>query len=99
MVFVFDLDGTLCVTEGMAYLDAVPDPEAIARVNALYEAGHRICVDSSRGYGAGTDWTERTAEQLREWGVRYHKLRCGVKLPADAYVDAKALRLEELPRG
>ena len=96
MIYVFDLDGTLCEVEGMAYTDARPKPDAIAAVNALFDAGHRVVIDSSRGYGSGTDWTARTAEQLTRWGVRYHKLRCGAKLPADRYVDSNALTMEAL---
>lgn len=92
MILVFDLDGTLCDTHGMAYMDAEPKPEVIERVNALADEGHRIIIDTSRGYGAGIDWTERTARQLDEWGVKYHKLRCGVKMPADRYVDTKAIQ-------
>jgi len=96
VIYVLDLDGTLCDTDGMAYMDARPKPDAIARVNALFDAGHRVVIDSSRGYGSGVDWTEKTAEQLARWGVRYHKLRCGAKLPADRYIDAKALRVGEI---
>lgn len=91
MRYVFDLDGTLCRTEGMDYTDAMPDEIMIGLLNALHDAGHTIIIDTARGSGAGEKWHLRTATQLNEWGVRYHTLRTGVKIPADVYVDDRAL--------
>jgi len=90
MDYVFDVDGTLCVTEGMDYLGATPRRDVIERVNALHDAGHRIVIDSARGSGTGIDWTDETRKQLDEWGVKYDVLRCGVKFPADRYIDDRA---------
>lgn len=90
MVYVIDLDGTLCTTEGMDYMSAEPKPDAIARVNALHDAGHRIVIHTARGSGSGIDWTEETRKQLDGWGLKYDVLRCGVKFPADRYVDDRA---------
>ena len=91
MRYVFDLDGTLCQTEGMDYADAQPDKIMIALLNGLHDAGHTIIIDTARGSGTGTDWQEATANQLRGWGVKYHELRTGVKIPADMYIDDRAL--------
>lgn len=96
MRYVFDLDGTLCQTDHLGYASAEPIPDAIEAVNALWEAGHRIVIDSSRGWGANRDYMDLTRRQLEEWGVKYHALRCGVKIPADRYVDSKAVRPTEL---
>jgi len=90
MTFVFDLDGTLCHTDGQDYGGAVPVASRIARVNALYLGGHTIVIDTARGSGSGVDWSARTRVQLARWGVAYHQLRCGVKFPADVYIDDKA---------
>ena len=98
MIYVIDLDGTLCETTGRDYANAVPMMASSARVNMLYDGGHRVIIDTARGSGTGEDWTERTALQLARWDVRYHKLRCGVKIPADYYVDDKAINVHDWPR-
>lgn len=90
MRYCFDLDGTLCLTVGMDYMGAVPLRERIRRVNRLFYAGHTIIIDTARGSGTGEDWTERTRKQLDRWNVKYHRLRCGEKIPADVYVDDRA---------
>lgn len=91
MTYVFDLDGTLCETEGMEYHSARPIMERIRRVNELYEQGHTIIIDTARGSGSGVDWTKHTRYQLNQWGVKYHKVRCGEKAVGDIYVDDRAL--------
>lgn len=90
MIYVFDLDGTLCQTDGRNYLEAVPYPERIAHVNALYDAGNVIIIDTARGSGTGEQWQHRTAVQLNGWGLQYHELRAGVKKFGDIYVDDRA---------
>lgn len=90
-VFVFDLDGTLCDTEGSDYPNAQSRPERIAFVNRLYNEGHRVVIDSARGSTTGKDWSALTLRQLREWGVRFHKCRTGVKFSGDVYIDDKAM--------
>lgn len=97
-VLVFDLDGTLCETPSMDYDRASPHTVIIDHVNRLYDAGHRIVIDTSRGWGANRDLRDLTRVQLAEWGVKHHALRVGHKISADRYVDAKALRPEELAR-
>lgn len=96
MVIVFDLDGTIADTEPMHYDRAKPRAHVVALVNRLYDQGHRIVIDTSRGWGANRDFLKVTREQLAEWGVKYHGLRCGRKIPGDYYVDSKAVTPEAL---
>ena len=54
MIYCFDLDGTLVTnTEdedgNMHYTEAKPIPEAINRLKALYEKGHKIIIQTARG--------------------------------------------------
>lgn len=98
MTYVFDLDGTLCQTEGMDYMGATADEEMIAKVNALYDGGHTIIIDTARGSGTGENCGEATANQLRGWGVKYHEVRTGMKIPADVYVDDRAMTIKEFKR-
>lgn len=91
MIYCFDLDGTLCVTDGRDYDNAVPIPERIAQVNALYAQGHEIWIDSARGSQSDVDWDAVTLAQVRDWGLQCHGVRTGVKVAADVYVDDKAI--------
>jgi amino-transferase class IV len=89
----FDLDGTLCSNTFGAYESADPVPWAIARVNALGRAGHRIVIFTARGSATGIDWRERTRAQLERWGVHYDELVVG-KPSADVYVDDRAVHAD-----
>lgn len=85
MIYYVDIDNTICVTAGLGYEKAQPIPEAIAKVNALFDAGNIIIIWTSRGVGG--DETQKgfhircnrlhtfTVAQLQTWGVKYHLLR------------------------
>lgn len=96
--FCFDLDGTLCTNTEGAYEQAVPIPWAIARVNALAAAGHRILIYTARGSSTGIDWREETVRQLRRWGVSFDELMLG-KPTADVFVDDRAYGIERWQAG
>ena len=91
MIYCFDLDGTLCHTEGSDYPRAIPMQERIDAVNELYENGHTIYIETARGSGSGKDWKRFTSNQLDEWKVKRHKLRVGIKFHADIFVDDKGI--------
>jgi len=106
MKYCFDLDGTLCTLEvdGMSegkkkdkiqYDKAVPLQERIDIVNSLYDAGHKIIIETARGTVSKIDWYEETKNQLDNWGVKYHSLRTGVKQSADIYIDDKGKNSED----
>lgn len=92
--FCFDLDDTLCKTNGCNYEKSQPHKDRINFVNELYNQGHTILIDSARGSGTGIYWTAKTAIQLKEWGLKYHRLRCGHKFAADKYIDDKGFNSE-----
>ncbi len=94
MIYCFDIDGTLCTNTDGDYQTARPFDEVIARVNRLYDEGHRILLNTARGSTTGIDWRELTERQLGDWGVRYHELFMG-KPTADVYIDDKGLNLED----
>ena len=98
MVYVFDIDGTICITEGSNYEGSVPIQERIKKVNNLYDRGHVVIMQTARGMGR-TNQNELEAyrllysftyKQLIDWGVKFHKLMLG-KPAADYYVDDKAI--------
>ena len=92
MVYCFDLDGTLCNTDGNNYKDSTPKKERIKIVNTLYEDGHTILIDTARGCVSGKNYFFFTMEQLKSWGVKFHTLRTGVKFGADVFVDDKGVK-------
>jgi hypothetical protein len=91
MIYCFDLDGTLCTNTDGDYESAVPFLDRINKVNELYDDGHTIKVETARGSGTGIDWREVTENQLKDWGVKYHELRVGVKMHADVFIDDKGI--------
>jgi capsule biosynthesis phosphatase len=100
--FVFDLDGTLCETEGSNYLDSVPKKDMIDRVNSLYDRGHTVIIFTARGMGSTFNSKEDaedmyyvlTENWLTDNGVKFHKLFLG-KPAGDVYVDDKGMRPDE----
>lgn len=94
MILAFDLDGTLCTkTENAQYHLAEPYLDRIAKVNKFYEDGYYIKIYTARGQFTGTDRMELTAQQLNQWGVKFHELLS--KTSAHLYIDDLAVRPSE----
>lgn len=91
MKYCFDLDGTLCTNAYPDYSQAQPMLERIELLNFLYKQGHHITVETARGAVSGRDWTEITVKQLEKWEIKYHRLRVGIKMDADFYIDDKGI--------
>jgi hypothetical protein len=89
LIYCFDLDNTLCSDTDGEYELAVPNWDRIEKVNALYDEGHTIIIETARGSETGIDWYEVTSDQLSTWNVKHHKLRVGQKIAADYYIDDK----------
>jgi len=92
--YCFDIDGTICTNTDGEYASAKPFGSRIDHINALYDAGHTISFFTARGSTTGIDWRALTAEQLAQWGVRYHTLIMG-KPHADLFVDDKAIQSDD----
>jgi hypothetical protein len=101
MVYVFDIDGTICTSTNSNYEEAVPLESRIAKVNKVYDDGHTVIFLTARGMGrsqnsrayAETAFYEMTKNQLDSWGVKYHSLFLG-KPAADFYIDDKGINDE-----
>jgi hypothetical protein len=91
MIYCFDLDNTLCKTEGNKYEESTPIKSRIELVNKLYDDGHTIIIETARGCVSGKNWWYYTTEQLKKWDVKYHTLRTGVKWGADFFIDDKGI--------
>jgi phosphatidate phosphatase PAH1 len=99
MKYIVDIDGTICtpVSNGN-YEEATSIPSHIEKINKLYDEGHTIVYLTARGmgrYGDNADlarkmFYELTANQLDEWGCKYHKLMLG-KPSGNFYIDDKGV--------
>ena len=92
MIFLIDLDGTLCSKghEGKYQL-AKPNHNAIAKVNELHEAGNTVIIWTARATVCDNDNIEAfTIRQLADWGVQYDEIDFD-KREFDFVVDDKAI--------
>ena len=78
MKWFFDIDGTLCDTNGTDYANAEPDMAIITLVNMLYDRGDSIHLITARGCTSGINQRIFTKKQLEEWGVKYDTLEFGL---------------------
>jgi len=104
MIYVFDLDNTLCDTKkkedgNWDYMNALPFKNRIDTVNDLYEKGHRIIIETARGCVSKKNWYEQTYHQLIGFGLKFHELRAGVKFNADFFIDDKAINSNDFFNG
>ena len=90
-IYCFDIDNTICLTNGNDYGNSKPIKKRIDLINKLYYQGNTILIDTARGSVTKIDWYDMTKKQLCEWDVKYHLLRVGVKLNADFYIDDKGI--------
>lgn len=106
MTYVFDIDGTICFKKtDLDYQDSVPNYERIKKINKLYDEGNTIIMLTARGMGRNNNNAQKaieqfyamTAEQLKNWGVKYHSLFLG-KPAGDIYVDDKGIKDEHFFR-
>ena len=94
MIYCFDIDGTICTNTEGKYQDAEPFLDIIKKVNILFNEGHTIYFYTARGATTGINWETTTKEQLKKWGVNYHKLFLG-KPTADLYIDDKCINIKD----
>lgn len=90
MIYIIDVDQTICDSPGSDYLNSRPIPHRIQQINDLYDQGHEIHYWTARGGRSGQDWSEFTENQLRTWGCRFHTVRTG-KPVYDVWIDDKAI--------
>lgn len=94
MIYVVDIDNTICTDTAGNYSTAQPHYGRINKINALYDAGHTIIYWTARGMKSGLNHTELTNSQLRAWGCKFHEIRMG-KPHYDVWIDDKAIRAED----
>lgn len=100
MIYMIDIDGTICDTPKdkngkSVYKKATPIKERIKKFNGLYDAGNEVHYWTARGATTGKDWTDLTVKQLAEWGVKATSLSMG-KPMYDVWIDDKAINVKDL---
>lgn len=102
LTVVFDLDGVVCRNGAWRdYSRAIPCPHGIAQINAAYDRGHYVVLQTARGMRAFQGDVARCYEKLypvtfdwlRRHEVKFHELHFG-KRSADLYVDDRGCRVE-----
>lgn len=94
MIYIVDIDNTICKTVNSDYANSVPYTDRIEKINKLYDEGHVIIYWTARGQTSGIDWTDLTYEQLNVWKCQYDELR--MKKPSyDIWIDDKAFNSED----
>jgi capsule biosynthesis phosphatase len=102
MIYVFDIDNTICKTIGSDYQNSQPIVERIQKINLLFDNGNIINFHTARGMNTYKSDIQKvynvyydfTFKQLNSWGVKFHQLIMG-KPPADFYIDDKGIKDED----
>jgi hypothetical protein len=89
MIYLCDIDNTICKTKGEDYENAKPYLNRIKKMNKLYDKGHTIIYKTARGDMSGKNWMPLTRQQLKEWGVKYKTV--GEKQYGDVIIDDRAI--------
>ena len=92
MIYCFDLDGVICTRRITTYEKCKPNKKIIKHISSLYNQGHTILIYTGRGVKDNTEWGELTYKQLRNWGVKYHRVIFG-KPHSDINIDDKTINI------
>jgi len=94
MIYMIDIDNTICDTVGTDYVNSKPRKEVIDKINMIFDMGHTIKIFTGRGSVSGKDLRDLTESQLNSWGVKYHVLIFG-KPSADYIIDDLMLSIND----
>ena len=102
MIYVIDIDGTICNDTGGKYEDCSPFKSRIEEVNHLYDKGNTIIYQTARGMDscngdqikAYKKYYHFTYNQLTNWNCQFHELYLG-KPKADFYIDDKLMAITD----
>ncbi|MAJ22907.1 MAG: phosphoheptose isomerase [Candidatus Pelagibacter sp. TMED64] len=97
--YCFDIDNVICSTpKSKNYSQCKPKKKVINFINHLFNKGNTIKIFTARYMGRNKENISKakkqgykfTRNQLKMWGLKYHKLIMG-KPSYDLFVDDKAL--------
>lgn len=90
MIYMVDIDGTICRSVRANYATAQPLMDRIEKINDLFDQGHEVHYWTARGGRTGKDWSDLTKKQLDDWGCKYTSLKMG-KPSYDVWIDDLAI--------
>lgn len=90
MIYVVDIDNTICHTIGSDYANSRPYHTRIEKINKLFDEGNTIIYWTARGMASNKDHSELTKKQLQDWGCKFTELRMQ-KPSYDVWIDDKAI--------
>lgn len=98
LTFCFDIDNTICKTNGSDYKKSKPKKKNINSINRLYKKGYIVKIFTSRFMGRTNSNSiiakklgyKNTFRQLKKWGLKFDVLIMG-KPRFDIYIDDKNL--------
>ena len=96
--YCVDIDGVICRTTKNFYKQSKPNKKAITKINQLYSNGNRIIIFTARFMGRSNEnislakkiGYKFTRNQLKSWGLNFHKLIFG-KPSFDYIIDDKSV--------
>jgi len=94
MIYMVDIDNTICYTNASDYENSKPIQERIDHFNKLYDEGNEIHYWTARGANSHLDWRQFTERQLEEWEVKYTTVRFH-KPHYEIWIDDKAINVNE----
>tara|TARA_B100000902_G_scaffold152262_1_gene148812 strand:- start:2161 stop:2478 length:318 start_codon:yes stop_codon:yes gene_type:complete len=102
MIYVVDIDGTICDTPVGKYEKSEPMMDRIEKLNKVYDQGNSIIFYTARGMGrfdgdaikAHEAFYDLTFNQLKSWGCKFDELHMG-KFHAHYFVDDKGINSED----
>lgn len=92
MIYIVDIDNTICITKNSDYINSVPLFDRIQKINKLYNK-HTIIYWTARGSKSGQNLKDLTEKQLDSWGCLRHKT-IFEKPNYDMWIDDKAINSE-----
>lgn len=96
MKIYVDVDNTVFKTNGNDYVNSVPIPENITKINKLYDEGNTIIYWTARGKSRGLNFFMLTLDQLVKAGCKFHSLDAEHKPRYDLLICDKTKRIEEI---
>lgn len=94
MKIYIDIDDTICYYRqedkigNLDYSKALPYKDRIDKINKLYDNNNEIVYWTARGSVTQKLWFNKTYEQLKSWGCKFHELKMG-KPAYDLFIDDK----------
>tara|TARA_B100000963_G_C22605077_1_gene662097 strand:+ start:1388 stop:1729 length:342 start_codon:yes stop_codon:yes gene_type:complete len=101
-ILCFDIDGVICNNTWGKYENALPNKEAIKKINQLYDQNFFIKLYTARFMGRNNEnisktyqtGFEFTKKQLEKWNLKYHELIMG-KPSYDIIIDDKSINYSD----